>query len=76
MPTNTNKWNKDNLILFKFTASKNSKLPEAIKKAAEADGVSTSVYIKNTVIEKLQFDGYLSENPTYSGPHGRIVKPE
>lgn len=65
-------WKKDNLVLFKFTASKNTPIPDAIKKAAEDNKISPSNYVKNAVIEKLQFEGYLPQD--YSGPKGKLIK--
>ena len=74
MPTYQEKWKKENIQAFQFTASKNSQLPEAIKKAAENNGISPSAYVKKATIEKLIKDGYLSEKSVFQGPNGLIVK--
>lgn len=66
-------WRKNNLVLFKFTVSKNTGIPDAIERAASDCGLKPNLYIRKVVEERLSEDGYLKPQD-YSGPHGKLIK--
>lgn len=71
----TKEWKKENQKAYGISFNIKSGIPAAIEKASDEAGLKPNMYVRLAVIEKLQFDGYLSDNSVYSGPHGRIVKP-
>lgn len=70
----TKEWRKANNKMYTVEFNVKTGIPTAIENACERAGIKPSAYVRLAVIEKLQFDGYLSDNSVYSGPHGRIVK--
>ena len=57
-----------------------SGIPAAVKAYAEDHNMTETGVCVAAVKEKLEREGYwqdgTKQSPVYSGPHGRIVKPE
>lgn len=75
----TDQWKKENTQRYGVRVSISSGLPAAVKAYAEDHNITETGVFVMAVKEKLEYEGYWQEktkqNPTYSGPHGRIVKP-
>ena len=71
----TEEWRKDNTKIYSIRVSNKSGIPDALERA-KSDGKTINGYFIESVKRQLIEDGYLSDNSVYSGPHGRIVKPE
>lgn len=77
MATN-NEWKKQNSKVFGLRVTIKSGIPAAVKAYAEDHNMTETGVCVAAVKEKLEREGYwpewVKQNPTYSGPHGRIVK--
>lgn len=75
MPTKQNEWKKKNTIECRTTITKSSEIVQALEKALQDSGKSTSEYTRMAIVEKLQNDGYLQAAGVYAGPHGTLKLP-
>ncbi len=55
-------WNARNTIRMTMRFTLNSGIPQALKKVCEQTGISETQYVRNAVIQALQWDGFNPED--------------
>lgn len=55
----TDKWRKENTKQYALRVTNSSGIPAALEKASIDTGMTQIEYIRNAVLEKLDFDGYI-----------------
>ena len=57
-----NAWAKDHAIRMNISFTNNSGIPQALKAVCEQTGTSETQYVRNAVIQALQWDGFNPED--------------
>ena len=57
-----NAWVKENAIRMNVSFTNNSGIPQALKKVCEQTGINETQYVRNAVIQALEWDGFNPEN--------------
>ena len=52
-------WKRENTKLYQIRIANSSGIPEALEKMTADTGVSATEYLREALMEKLDFDGYI-----------------
>lgn len=56
-------WKREHSVVVQVRMAKSSGIPDLLKKATQDNNVQAATYLRKALLEKLQRDGYLSEQP-------------